>query len=135
MTKISDKNKIEIIKKLDADWIINYKDIATIVCSVLSHLPYVQLEYQILEGIFKNTKSIESRVRVLNIQFEKLSAEEVYNLIRILPYPYSDIAVSRKRPSIQMNAQNLQFVNHLSSKGYISSFERKNEEIKIVANY
>lgn len=135
MNKISDKNKMEIIKKLDADWIINYKDIATIVCSILSHSPYIQMEYQILEGIFKNTNSIESRVRVLNIQFEKLSAGEVYNLIKILPYPYSDIAASRKRPSIPMNAHNLEFANNLNRNGYISSYERKNDEIKIVANY
>jgi len=133
--KIDDKTKIEIIKKLDVDSIINNKDIAKIVCVVLANSSYVPLEYQVLEGIFKNTTSIENRIKLLNIQFDKLSIEEISNLIKTLPYPYSDVGVSRKRPTIPNNEHNSMFVKNLRNKGLISSFEIKKEEIKIVANY
>lgn len=133
--KIDDKTKIEIIKKLDVDSIINNKDIAKIVCAFLANSFYVPLEYQVLEGIFKNTTSSENRIKLLNIQFDKLSIEEISNLIKTLPYPYSDVGVSRKRPTIPNNEHNSIFVKNLSNKGLISSFEIKREEIKIVANY
>lgn len=135
LNKIDNQNKIEIIKKIDSDLIINNKDIAIIVCAILSNSAYVPLEYQVLEGVLKNTTSIENRIKFLNIQFENLSIEEISNLVKILPYPYSDIAVSRKRPTIPLNSHNREFVNNLDSQGLISSFELKNNEIKIVANY
>lgn len=135
LNKINHQNKIEIIKRIDSDVIINNKDISIIVCAILSNSAYVPLEHQVLEGLFKNTTSIENRIKLLNIQFEKLSVEEISNLVKILPYPYSDIAVSRKRPTIPLNNHNREFVNNLNNQGLISSFELKNNEIKIVANY
>lgn len=135
LNKIVNETKIEIIKKIDSDIIINNKDIAIIVCAILSKSAYIPIEYHILEGIFKNTTNVENRIRLLNIQFQKLSVEEISNLIKTLPYPYSDIAVNRKRPSIPLNNHNREFVNSLNNQGLISSFEVKKDEIKIVANY
>lgn len=135
LSKITHQTKIEIIKKIDSDVIINNKDISIIACAILSNSTYIPLEYQVLEGIFRNTTSIESRIKLFNIQFEKLSVEDISNLVKILPYPYSEIAVSRKRPTIPLNNYNNEFVNKLSNKGQISSFEMKKDEIKIVANY
>lgn len=135
LTKINHQTKIEIIKVLDSDVIINSKDISIIVCAILSNSSYIPLQYQVLEGLFKNTTSLENRIKLLNIQFGKLSIEEISNLVKILPYPYSDIAVSRKRPTIPLNSHNSEFINNLNNQGLISSFEVKNNEIKIVANY
>lgn len=134
-TKINHQTKIEIIKMLDSDVIINSKDISIIVCAILSNSSYIPLEYQVLEGLFKNTTSLENRIKLLNIQFSKLSSEEISNMVKTLPYPYSDIAVSRKRPTIPLNSHNREFVNNLNNQGLISSFEVKSNEIKIVANY
>ena len=133
--KINDTTKIEVIKNIDIDKVLNNKDIATIICTILSSSSYVSLDYAFLEGIFRNTKSIENRIKLFNIQFDKLSIEEISNLVKTLPYPYSDIAVSRKRPTIPNNEHNSIFVKNLSNKGLISSYEIKKEEIKIVANY
>lgn len=133
--KINNTTKIEVIKKIETDKVLSNKDIATIVCTILSSSSYVPLEYEFLEGIFKNTKSIENRIKLLNIQFDNLSIEEICNLVRILPAPYSDVGISRKRPTIPNNEHNSIFVKNLSNKGLISSFEIKREEIKIVANY
>lgn len=133
--KIENANKIEIINKIDIDLITGNKEIAKIITAVLSHSHYLQMEYQTLEVLFKNTTSIENRVKLLNIQFEKLSTEEVCNLIKILPYPYSDIGISRKRPTMPNTKSNLELIKRLSGKGLISSFEVKDQEIRIVANY
>ncbi|HCA08100.1 hypothetical protein [Chryseobacterium sp.] len=133
--KINNKTKIEVIKNMEPDKILNNKDIAIIVCSILSESDYISLEFQFLEGIFKNTKSVENRIKLLNIQFDKLSIEEISNLIKTLPYPYSDVGVSRRRPTIPKNEHNTVFIKNLSNKGLISSYEIKNNEIKIVANY
>ena len=135
LNKINHQTKIEIIKRINSDVIINNKDISIIVCAILSNSSYVSLEYQVLEGLLKNTTSLENRIKLLNIQFDKLSVEEITNLVKVLPYPYSDIAVSRKRPTIPLNNYNREFVNNLNNQGLISSFEVKNSEIKIVANY
>lgn len=135
LSKINHQTKIEIIKMLDSDVIINSKDISIIVCAILANSSYIPLEYHVLEGLFKNTTSLENRIRLLNIQFDKLALEEIHKLVKKLPYPYSDIAVSRKRPTIPLNSYNREFVNNLNKQGLISSFEVKNNEIKIVANY
>ncbi|MGX9987220.1 YobI family P-loop NTPase [Soonwooa purpurea] len=135
LSKINHQTKIEIIKLLDSDVIINNKDISVIVCGILSNSSYIPLEYQVLEGLFKNTTSLENRIKLLNIQFSKISIEEISNLVKILPYPYSDIAVRRKRPTIPFNSHNREFINNLNNQGFISSFEVKHNEIKIVANY
>lgn len=135
LNKINQQTQIEIIKRIDSDVIINNKDISIIVCALLSNSSYIPLEHQILAGLFKNATSIENRIKLLNIQFEKLTVEEVSFLVKILPYPYSDIAVSRKRPTIPLNSHNRQFVNNLNNQGLISSFEVMGDKIKIVANY
>ncbi len=135
LSKITHQTKIEIIKKIDSDVIINNKDISIIVCTILSNSAYIPLEYQVLEGVFRNATSIENRIKLFNIQFEKLSVEDISNLVKILPYPYSEIAISRKRPTIPLNDYNNEFVNNLSNQGLISSFKVKKDEIKVVANY
>ncbi|MHA6727576.1 YobI family P-loop NTPase [Chryseobacterium sp. A301] len=135
LTKIEHQTKIEIIKMLDSDVIISSKGISIIVCDILSNASYIPLEYQILEGLFSNATSVDNRIELLNIQFSKLTIEAISNLVTILPYPYSEIAVRRKRPKIPLNKRNREFANNLNSQGLISSFEVKGNEIKIVANY
>lgn len=93
------------------------------------------IEYHILEGIFKNITNVENRIRLLNVQFQKLSVEEIKSLIKTLPYTYSDIAMNRKRPSIPLNNYNIEYVTKLYNIGLSSSFKTDNDEIKIVANY
>lgn len=123
--------KIKIVLISDKDVIINNKELCSEVCNYLSIYKYVELDYKLLLGIITNAQSLEDRIRLLNIHFDYLSEDNIGELLTSLGYPYSDIAVRGRRPSLPLNDATLVLVEKLEKMSYISTSSKTDSKIKI----
>ena len=123
--------KINIVLTSDLDVIINSKRLCSEISNYLSKNQYIELDYTLLLGIITNAQSIENKIRLLNIHFDYLTEDNISELLTSLGYPYADIAIRGKKPSLPINETTLVFVEKLTNSNYISSFKNKDDKIKI----
>lgn len=136
--QITPKNKIELIKKTDDNMIINNKDIGKIVCQILSGSSYIELNFDVLESLFKHSNSIEIRIKLLNKHIDKLSNTEIQNLIEMLGSTYKEIFKKQYKPKFNNTAFHEELFKKLKSKNLILKHEldkKDSNKIRVFAKY
>ena len=92
----------------------------------------VKISSNLFPHVFSNsTLSVEQKVVLLNYRADILDPLEVKTFVSSLPYPYNDIAINGKRPSLMKTATNAQLVNNLQDMGLISRYRETDDKIKI----
>jgi hypothetical protein len=125
------QQKVSIIQNADKDIIIDDKELSNIICNILAVYQYIELEFDILKNLIRYGRQMDNNLKLFNLHFDTLNDEQITVLLNVLGEPYSDIASKGKRPSLSKNQLNLEFVNKLKSKDYISSFKEKDDRIKV----
>jgi hypothetical protein len=120
-----------IIQNVDENLVIDNKDLSSIICDILSSYQYMELQFNVLSGLIKYGRSLENKLKLFLLQFDKLSHEQITNLLNKLGGHYSEIAINGKRPSLQKTSPNIELIDKLKEIGYISSFTEKEETIKV----
>jgi len=136
--EVISKNKIELIKKTDNSLIIENKDIGKIMCKILSNSGYMELEFNVLESLFKHSNSIEDRIKLLNKHIDKLSDLEIQNLIEILGSTYKEIFIKKHKPKFNDTNFHQELFKKLKAKNLILRHEldkKDSSKIKVFANY
>ena len=135
---ITQKNKIEIIKLLDNDVIIQSKRIASTVCDILSSTDYIELEYEVIESLVKHSNSTENRIKLLNKNLDKFSNQEITTLVTLLGDKYEEIFIKQHKPKFPNLYYNNGLFVILKNKGLIKNFEADKKDqtlLKVIANY
>lgn len=136
--EIISKNKIELIKKIDDEIIIESKEIGEIICSFLAVSSYIPLEYNVLESLFKHSNSTENRIKLLNKHIDKLSNAEIQNLIEMLGPTYKEIFKRQYKPKFNNTAFHEELFKKLKSENLILKQELDKKEpnkIRVFAKY
>jgi len=136
--QIISKNKIELIKKIDSNIIIEDREIGKSACSLLSNSDYIELDYNVLESLFMHSTSIENRIKLLNKHIEKISNSEIQNLIEILGPNYKEIFKKQYKPKFNNTAFHEELFKKLKSKNLILKHEldkKDTSKIKVFAKY
>jgi hypothetical protein len=135
---ITQKNKIEIIKLLDNDVIIQSKRIASTVCDILSSTDYIELYYEVIESLVKHSNSTENRIKLLNKNLDKFSNQEITTLVTLLGDKYEEIFIKQHKPKFPNLYYNNGLFVILKNKGLIKNFEADKKDqtlLKVIANY
>lgn len=129
------KDKIIVFQKqVDSSLIGRTTGMAEVVSQILVDAK-LKTNYEILTSLFAITKSVELRVKLININFVELSDSNTFELIRQMPEPYKKIPVNYKRPLLIKNDYNRSFAENLKRSDLISSFSEDKKGIRIIANY
>lgn len=131
------ESKVVLIEKLDNEIIIQNESIANIVCNLLPNDRFIPFEYEALKAMFKYNSSIQKRIELLDLYFDKLEDDQLQSLIEELGDDYARMFVKQKKPILGNTPYNARLVNRLKEKGMISSYSVNQEknEIKVVAKY
>ncbi len=128
--KINSEQKVKIIET-------NYQHIQEnislldTVCNILSGYKFIPLDYDFLKNIIINSSNLESRIKLINIQFESLTEDNITELLKNLGEPYENITINGKSPILDNTSYHQILINKLLYKGYISSANTKEEKIRI----
>jgi hypothetical protein len=125
------QQKILLIQSIESELIIGDRELSNVICNIFATQPYIELDFDLLKSFLQYGYSIDNRLRLFVLQIHQLDNEQITELLNVLGEPYSDIAINGKRPSLPKNQLNLDFMNKLQEKEYISSFKEKEEKIKV----
>lgn len=130
---LSLKNKITLFEKqVDYSLIIRTDGLGEVLSSILVKAGK-KTNVEILMSLFDTTKSIEIRVKLLNINFRDLARNDVYDLLNKMTNPYNKIAMEHKRPLLPKTEYNEDLVRNLENRDLISSFKHTAKGIRVIA--
>ena len=134
----SKENKLLIYDQLDEETITDNAEIARLSCKLLATEKGIDLSYEIIESMFRNSRSTDERIRILNMHIGSLSTGQVKTLIEILGGDYPEIFIKRHKPKFSRVPFHEELFRNLKSKQMIIKFEPydKDENLfKVYANY
>jgi ABC-type dipeptide/oligopeptide/nickel transport system ATPase subunit len=132
--------KFQLLNKIDGQRIIDNYKIASLASNILAISPFMSLNYDQLDKMFRFNFNWEKKINLLLKHFDYLKYEEVIELAEKLTSDkhYANLFQTRKRPTFEKNDLNRDLFSKLEKKGYIKSFDinPKNEnEYRVIANY
>jgi hypothetical protein len=119
---IPNKNKQSILDSYNEKEIINSAEILEILQTMTLN-DSINVNKNILMAILTKTKNTYKRIELYIKKSNELHKNDISAFLQSLPEPYSNIAENGKRPFIEKDKVNLQFVQDLKRKDYISKFE------------
>lgn len=122
-TDISDDEKRTIIGLMDLSGLPSLPERAGIVGPILlrTNCTLPSLTADIVKAIIVNAKPVSTQIRLLNLLHEKLDKNEVREVLRQLPDPYSKIQTGYERPALRRMDENSELVRWLDERDIISS--------------
>jgi len=133
--RIKTENKIKAFEKRSRYDIISDSKLSDKLCDILASYGYTDLDFEYLSSFFNNAESVESRIKLFNLNHRGLVTSEIVSLIGQLPEPYRRISLKHKRPEIDKTHANIEFVKVLEENKFISSYQILDDTIKVVARY
>lgn len=137
-SKISLDNKFKYISNVDESIIVKNKEISKIVGEIiLQKSKIIEFEKDTLKSIVINLKSEESKVKFINLNFEKLSNEAIVVLVSNISWDYKELFVKKHRPTFNDTAYNQELLKKLLSKKLILRFDpdkKDSTKIRAIAN-
>jgi hypothetical protein len=123
---IRDDHKLRIIQAMDLDLLADMPSRAAIVGPILlrTGAEIGELSAESLRAIILNSKPIAVQISLFNKAQHKLDDQQVREVLRSLPDPFSDIKPGWRTPRIGGTDINLEFVTWLKTRGFISSWKR-----------
>ncbi|WP_161817941.1 YobI family P-loop NTPase [Sediminibacterium roseum] len=86
----------------------------------------------LVEAILLNLRlSVEQRIRIFKWKQSQVPDNNIDQLLNGLDEPYSDITIKGKRPLLPMTEYNSELASILKSRNYISSFDIKDNGVRI----
>ncbi|GAB6013435.1 YobI family P-loop NTPase [Viscerimonas tarda] len=128
------QQKVSIIQNTDNELIIGNKELSCSICDILVESHKIELDFDLLKSLIQYSRKLDNKLKLLIRYFDSLNNNQITALLNLFEEPYSSIASKGKHPSISKNQLNLELVEKLDRKGYISSFSIKEKEGKIKVN-
>jgi len=119
---LTKENKLLIYNQLADDTVITSPAILRLSCNLLSRSPEVEVSYQVMESMFRYSRSIEDKIRLLNAHFAELSPEQIQTLVELLGGDYPELFVKRHKPKFSKEYFNTELFTKLKAKHMIKTF-------------
>ncbi|MPM40285.1 hypothetical protein SDC9_86925 [bioreactor metagenome] len=134
---VTDSKKIEIIEKIDDNFLIGNKDIAKLTCEILAiSNNSVPLNFDVIESLFNSSSTKEYKIKVLNKQIEELTDSQLQNLIEQLGWNYQKLFKKQNKPTFGDTKYNRLLFDNLKKRRLIKRYqEYKDNQLKVFANY
>lgn len=127
----SPEQKIEIIINTVESSITSNKTLTDKTCEIVVNSDVFAISPTLLNYLAINTTNVKDKISLFNKYSNKFKFNEISVFIQSLHYPYSDIAIKRKRPLIENNQVNTIFVTKLKAHNYISKFDFEEKGIRV----
>lgn len=127
-------HKMSIIADIDPDVLSGNPSLAAAIGPVLNECNDAAIEsgYAFVQAVIVNSRPDSLQISLLNKMHSKLTAGEVWEVIKRLSPPYSDIIIYGKSPRLDKNPINEELASWLADRRLISSFATfLGDEIKI----
>lgn len=134
-TDIQIESKVRVFEEFEKSDVVSNPSLSGKICDVLATYGYDKLDFEYLKSFFSNSKSVENRIKLFNLNHHGLDNSELLKLVELLPYPYRKISERQKKPKIDKSTTNLDFVEILKGKRLISSYKILDSYIRVVARY
>jgi len=123
-SSLTDAQKLSIVFDLDSFSVATDAELAALVGPVLdrSDVDLAKFDFGYLNAVIQNTSPKERQISLLNRCHQKMSEEEVRQVLTGLPSPYSTIADYWVFPKIKNTEQNRILADWLQDTGVISSW-------------
>ncbi|HPY81006.1 MAG TPA: hypothetical protein PK548_04100, partial [Bacteroidales bacterium] len=135
-SKLSQTNKLLLVPFVPHESIEEIPALGERLCNILSNSRKLQLDNQFIERLIMQSKSIEDKIKLLNIYIDNFKISEIKNIITNLDKPYPNVLLRQHKPKFPNNKYNRIFLDKLKLKGVIKNYnviDKKN--IKVIANY
>lgn len=122
--EISEAQKLEIARDIDASTVATDPQIAAVVGPVLdrSDIEFKEFDFKYLYSIIANSSPTSVRISLLNKCHSTMSEGQVRQIIESLPSPYSSIAEYWVHPKIEDTEQNRVLAGWLKDREIISTW-------------
>ncbi|TYB83107.1 ATP-binding protein [Maritimibacter fusiformis] len=121
---LTDAQKLSIILDLSSSSVAADAELAALAGPILdrSDVVLTDFDFSYLSAIVRNTRPIDRQISLLNRCHEKMSEDQVRQVLSELPSPYSTIAEYWVYPRIKNTEQNRILADWLQNRGIISSW-------------
>eukprot|EP01118_Nematostelium_gracile_P005539 TRINITY_DN175_c0_g2_i1.p1 TRINITY_DN175_c0_g2~~TRINITY_DN175_c0_g2_i1.p1 ORF type:complete len:1290 (-),score=83.22 TRINITY_DN175_c0_g2_i1:1939-5808(-) len=135
---LSSENKLLVYGKLKDYTVIGNADIARLSCLLLSTVEGPDLSFDVIESMFRHSRSVENRIKLLNKHFSSMSQAQIRQLIESLGGDYPEIFVKRHKPKFSNQLFHFELFNKLKEAQMILNFdiyEKDSSKLKVLAHY
>lgn len=130
-------NKLEIIKRIDDNYILGNNKIAKETCDLLaSSTFFIELEFAVIDSLIKSYSSIDNKIKILNKHIDKLTNPQFQNLVSLLGGDYPELFVKQHKPKFSNTDYHKALFDHLEKRELIKRYEPyKDNRLRVIANY
>jgi hypothetical protein len=134
---IINSNKLEIIKRVDDNYIVGNKKIAKETCDLFANsTSFIELEFDVIESLIKSSSSIDNKIKILNKHIDKLTNSQFQTLVEMLGGDYPELFVKQHKPKFPNTDYNKTLFDNLEKRGLIKRHETyKDGRFRAFANY
>jgi hypothetical protein len=134
--EITNENKVKLIEIIDSDLIIKNKDIAKIICDILSNLDYIPLNIDIIESLINSSSLRENKIKMLNKQAEELNNSQMQKLIETFGGDYEKLFIRQSKPKFSDTNYHRKLFYNLRKRKLIKKYEPcEDNQLRVYANY
>jgi hypothetical protein len=129
---------IEYIKENNENLIIDNPTIAKMVCQIMPQVPYMPISLTLLDGLFKSSTSLEDRIKVLIMQANNYSDNEITEFIKRLGGDYKDLFKKQYKPTFAITEYHRQLFEILRNRSLIRNYDidaKQSNRLRVIANY
>ena len=135
---LSTENKLLVYGQLTGDVIIENPVLSRPACHLLSSAPEVEVSFAVMQSMFAHSTSYEDRINLLNVQFSRLSPDQIIGLVESLGGEYPEIFMKRHRPKFAGTDFHKELFTKLEKSHMIKGYEpygKDDSRLRVNANY
>jgi len=133
---IINSNKLEIIKRVDDNYIVGNNSIAKYSCDILAISAFIELNLDVLESLIASSSSEENKIRLLNKHVAELTNSQFQTLVEMLGDDYIDLFKKQHKPKFPNTDYNRTLFDNLIKRRLIIKYEPyKDNRLRAFANY
>ncbi|MEQ9040832.1 MAG: ATP-binding protein [Silicimonas sp.] len=123
-SSLTDAQKLAIVLDLNSSSVAADTELAALAGPILdrSDVDLTEFDFSYLNAIVQNTKPTERQISLFNRCHQKMSEDQIRQVLARLPSPYSTIADYWVYPKIKNTEQNRILADWLQNRGVISSW-------------
>lgn len=134
---IINSNKLEIIKRVDDNYIVGNNKIAKETCDLLANsTSFIELEFDVIESLIKSYSSTDNKIKILNKHIDKLTNSQFQTLVEMLGGDYPELFKKQHKPKFPNTGYNSTLFDNLIKREMILKYEPyKDNRFRVFANY
>lgn len=133
---IIDSNKLEIINRIDNDYINENDEIAKCTCDILAKSTINISKLGVIVALIISKSLLENKIKIINKMNDDLTDSLIKDLVEMLEGDYPELFVKRHRPKFSNTDYNSTLFDNLVKRGLIKRYEPyRDNRLRVIANY